>query len=155
MPPTSKPLVLAPGEGSIVEMGPLERIVFKGGSSATSDAFDLFEVTTQPGGGPPEHLHHNNDEAYYVIEGALQVKLGGQLFTATTGSYFFVPRGTPHTFGNTSAEPARFLVMITPGGMQGYFEQLGPLLFGPPNQAEIARILAQYSAETIGPPITG
>ena len=80
---------------------------------------------------------------------------GGHLFTATTGSYFFVPRGTPHTFGNTSVEPVRLLVMITPGGMQGYFEQLGPVLFGPPNQAEITRILAQYNAEAIGPPITG
>lgn len=99
-------------------------------------------------------MHHRNDEANYVIEGALRVKLGSDLLTAMAGSFFFVPRGIAHAFINMGAEPARLLVMIMPGGMQGYFEQLGPLLFGPPNQPEIARILAQYSAEVIGPPLT-
>ena len=99
-------------------------------------------------------MHHRNDEANYVIEGALRVKLGSDLFIAMPGSFFFVPRGIAHAFANTGAEAARLLVMITPGGMQGYFEQLGPLLFGPPNEPEIARILAQYNAEVIGPPLT-
>jgi len=34
-----------------------------------------------------------------------------------------VPRGTAHTFGNTSAEPARLLVIHTPA-MDGYFAGL-------------------------------
>jgi quercetin dioxygenase-like cupin family protein len=154
MMPTLRPLVVAAEQGPTVEMGPLERIVFKTSGATTGDAFDLLEVTTQPGGGPPEHVHHRNDEANYVINGALRVKLGSDLFTAEVGSFFFVPRGTPHAFGNVSAEPARLLVMIMPGGMQGYFEQLGPLLFGSPNQTDVARILAQYNAEVTGPPLT-
>jgi hypothetical protein len=40
------------------------------------------------------------------------------------------------------------------GGMQGYFEQLSPLLSRAPKEAEIARVLAQYSAEVTGPPLT-
>jgi len=152
--PKLRPLVLTSDEGPTVEMGPLERIMFKAAGPATGGAFDLFEVTTQPGGGPPEHVHPRNDEAYYLIKGACQVKLGNEIFTATADSFIFVPRGTPHAFGNTSTEPARMLVMVTPGGMQGYFEQLSPLLSGAPKEAEIARILAQYSAEVTGPPLT-
>jgi uncharacterized cupin superfamily protein len=37
-----------------------------------------------------------------------------------------VPRGTAHTFGNTSAEPARLLVIHTPA-MDGYFAGLHEL----------------------------
>ena len=149
-----RPLMLTSEEGPTVEMGPLEQIMFKTTGPTTGGAFDLLEVTTQPGGGPPEHVHHRNDEAYYLIEGSFQVKLGNDVFTATPGSFIFVPRGTPHAFGNTSTEPARMLVIVTPGGMQGYFEQLSPLLFGPPKEAEITRVLAQYSAEITGPPLT-
>lgn len=114
MTPKLRPLVLTSEEGPTVEMGPLEQIMFKATGPATGGAFDLLEVTRQPGGGPPEHVHHRNDEAYYLIEGSCQVKFGNDVFAVTPGSFIFVPRGTPHTFGNTSAKPARMLVMVTP-----------------------------------------
>jgi hypothetical protein len=48
--PKLSPLVLTSEEGPTVEMGPLERIMFKATGPATGGAFDLLEVTTQPGG---------------------------------------------------------------------------------------------------------
>ena len=154
MMPTLKPEVLAPDGGLAVDLGPLERIVFKAVGSKTAGAFDLLEVTVRPGGGPPEHLHRRNDEAFYVIEGAIRVKLGADVFTAGSGSFIFVPRGTPHAFANTSAEPARALVVITPGGRQGYFQALARLLCEPVDEAKLARLDAQYGDETTGPALT-
>ncbi len=154
MMPTLKPEILAPEGGLAVDLGPLERIVFKAVGSTTAGAFDLLEVTVRPGGGPPEHLHRLNDEAFYVIEGAMRVKLGANLFTAGPGSFIFVPRGTPHAFANTSTEPARALVVITPGGMQGYFQALGPLLWGPVDEAKLASLDAQFGVENTGPALT-
>ena len=154
MMPTLNPAMLAPDGGLAVDLGPLERIVFRAVGSTTGGAFDLLEVIVKPGGGPPEHLHRPNDEAFYVIEGALRVKLGAEIRTVRSGSFIFLPRGTPHAFANTSAEPARTLVIITPGGMQGYFQALAPLLREPVDEVKLAELEAQYGVETTGPALT-
>ena len=92
--------VSGPGEGHAVAVGPLEQIVFKATGSTTGDAFEFFELRVQPGGGPPDHMHRDHDEAYYLCAGSLRFRLGDQLFTATAGTYVFVPQGTAHAFAN-------------------------------------------------------
>ena len=73
-----------------------------------------------PGGppGPPRliaplHLHHSDDEAWYVLEGALRVRVGGQEVEAQAGSAVFVPRGTKHTYWNPGPGPVRYLLVMT------------------------------------------
>jgi mannose-6-phosphate isomerase-like protein (cupin superfamily) len=58
-------------------------------------------------------LHHSDDEAWYVLEGRLQVKVGNDVFEARAGSSVFVPRGTPHTYWNPRIEPCRYLLIMT------------------------------------------
>ena len=53
-------------------MGPLEYIVFKATGSTTGGAFELLELTVQPGGGPPDHLHRQHDETYYLFDGTFR-----------------------------------------------------------------------------------
>jgi hypothetical protein len=43
------------------------------------------------------------------------------------------------------------LVLVRPAGLQGFFERLGPLLFGTPDEAEIARVSAEYACEDAAP----
>src|ERR1700755_642504 len=66
--------------------------------------------------GPAMHVHPDFDETFYVIEGELGFRVGDQAYEAGPGSVAFVPRGTPHTFANPGQEPARSLVLATPGG---------------------------------------
>ena len=143
--------VSGPGEGQTVDMGPLEQVVFKATGSTTGGGFELLELRVQPGGGPPDHVHRNHDEAYYVCSGALRFRLGDQRFTATAGTYVYVERGEPHTFANPGTTAATALVLVRPAGLQGFFERLGPLLFGAPDEAEIARISAEYACEDAPP----
>jgi mannose-6-phosphate isomerase-like protein (cupin superfamily) len=79
-----------------------------------------------PGGypGPALHVHPDFDETFYVIDGTLALRLGDEARDAGPGTVVFVPRGTPHTFANTAPEPARTLVLVTPGGFEEYFEEL-------------------------------
>jgi mannose-6-phosphate isomerase-like protein (cupin superfamily) len=83
-----------------------------------------------PGGypGPPLHLHPDFDEIFYVIDGTLAFRLGDQAHDAGPGTVVFVPRGTPHTFANTTSAPARSLVLCTPAGFEQYFEALIDLI---------------------------
>jgi quercetin dioxygenase-like cupin family protein len=83
-----------------------------------------------PGGypGPALHVHPEFDETFYLIEGSLAFRVGDRAYEASAGTVVFVPRGTPHTFANTSQELARSLVLVTPGGFEGYFEELIALI---------------------------
>lgn len=62
----------------------------------------------------PMHLHHNDDEAWYVLEGALCVRVGDKDVEASAGSAVFVPRGTPHTYWNPGPGLLRYLLVMSP-----------------------------------------
>ena len=62
----------------------------------------------------PPHVHYQDDEAWYVLEGVLHVRAGERIIEVRAGSGAFVPRGTLHTYWNPGAEPARYLLIMTP-----------------------------------------
>ena len=63
----------------------------------------------------PLHVHHADDEAFYVLEGRLQFQVGSERCEAGPGEAVFVPKGTPHAYGNARrGEPARYLLITTP-----------------------------------------
>jgi quercetin dioxygenase-like cupin family protein len=71
--------------------------------------------------GPPLH-HHDFDEAFYVLDGALTFQVGEELVTAGPGALAFAPRGVHHTLANLADVPARYLLIITPGGFERRFD---------------------------------
>lgn len=63
----------------------------------------------------PLHVHHADDEAWYVLEGALRFQIGEELREAGPHSAVFVPKGTPHAYGNARpGQAARYLLVMTP-----------------------------------------
>lgn len=91
------------------------------GSVLGSIANDFVIAEWKDAGGPPGpprwiaplHLHRNDDEAWYVIEGALCVRVGEQIVEAVAGAAVFVPRGTPHTYWNPGPGLVRYLLVMT------------------------------------------
>jgi mannose-6-phosphate isomerase-like protein (cupin superfamily) len=76
---------------------------------------------TDPGGGddPPQfiaplHIHHEDDEAWYVLEGALRVRVDDRDVEVPAGGALLVPRGTPHTYWNPNPTSTRYLLIMTP-----------------------------------------
>jgi mannose-6-phosphate isomerase-like protein (cupin superfamily) len=61
----------------------------------------------------PLHVHHLDDECWYVLEGTLGFRLGDEELEAGVGDAVFVPRGTPHTYWNARAQPARYVLVMT------------------------------------------
>jgi quercetin dioxygenase-like cupin family protein len=149
------PIARPPGEGRVTPVGPRERAIWKVTGAATGGLLDICENVTEPGAGPPLHIHHANDETYYVLEGTFRVRLGERTFSAPPGTFVFIPRGTVHAFMNAGARPARLLLTFSPGGVDGYFEELGPLLAGapPPDSERFAPLNAKYQIEVVGPPL--
>src|SRR4051794_40983367 len=88
----------------------------------SADRIGIVEVTV-PGGwpGPPLH-HHAFDEAFYVLSGELTFQLGDALARAGAGTFAFAPGGMQHTLANLGPTEARYLLLITPGGFERYFD---------------------------------
>ena len=91
------------------------------GSQIRSDRASLVVVEWRdPGGGndpplyiAPLHIHHEDDEAWYVLDGALTVRVGERDVEVAAGGAVLVPRGTPHTYWNPHPTPTRYLLVMT------------------------------------------
>jgi quercetin dioxygenase-like cupin family protein len=96
----------------------------------TLGAYSLSEAIVAPSTGPVPHRHSREDESFYVLEGQLEFKIGERgerTFVATAGAFVFAPRGIPHTFRNVGTTPARLLLIISPTGMEDFFEERAAL----------------------------
>jgi quercetin dioxygenase-like cupin family protein len=90
----------------------------------TANAVGIVEISVPPSWeGPPLH-HHDFDESFYVLDGELTFQLGETLRTGGPGDLVFAPRGAFHTLANLGEDPARYLLVCTPGQFTRYFEHL-------------------------------
>jgi mannose-6-phosphate isomerase-like protein (cupin superfamily) len=122
---------------------------FKATGATTAGRFSLMERTLPPGGRmPPPHRHVGNDEAYFVLEGEVEFRIGDEVFAATNGTFVLVPAGESHTFGNTTDLAARLLVLHAPA-LDGYFEELEHLWSTPtpPEPAEERALMTRFGME--------
>jgi len=120
----------------------------------TGGALGLIEHVLQPGFASPWHVHHAEDEAFYVIEGGLTFLCGDQCITAGAGTFVYGPREIPHGFRVEGSDPARLLLLTTPGRFINFVLDLsepGPPS-GPPDLEHIMAVAATYNAEILGPP---
>jgi mannose-6-phosphate isomerase-like protein (cupin superfamily) len=83
-----------------------------------SDSFVVAEWT-DPGTNPGRpiaglHLHRSDDEAWFVLEGRLEFRVGEAVRSVGAGESILVTRGTPHSYWNPATEPARYLLVMTP-----------------------------------------
>jgi quercetin dioxygenase-like cupin family protein len=121
-----KSLVLPPGEGTSLRARGSE-MVFKAMSRTTGGAFSLMERVLPPGGRPPpRHVHPDCTEAFYLLDGTLEFLLDEERTSAGAGGFVLVPGGVAHSFVNSSAGPARVLILHSPA-LDGYFRGLHEL----------------------------
>jgi quercetin dioxygenase-like cupin family protein len=85
----------------------------------------LLEASVPPGGGPPLHNHLHEDEAFYLLDGELEIYADDHTYTVKTGDFVYIPRGTYHRFRNNGLHTARQLLLFTPGGFEKFFMEAG------------------------------
>ena len=103
--------------------------VVKASAKQTGNAFSLIEMLAPVGPASPYHVHRAEDETFYVLEGQLEIISGERRVTGGPGSYMFLPRNIPHGIRVVGTSPARFLVLTTPGGFEGFVMEMGQARF--------------------------
>ena len=142
----SQTSALAPAAGARVLVdGPLGALLLVG-PDRTRGTLSLVVHPLAPRTlGSPVHTHSREDEWTYVLEGEVGLEVGDEVLVARPGDAVLKPRDVPHAFWNPTDEPARLLEVITPGGFEGYFEEIGVILAAPqPDLAAVGELAARY-----------
>jgi quercetin dioxygenase-like cupin family protein len=99
-------------------------LTMKARRADTDGQFSLVEFLQPRGSLAPGHVHHDESEGFFILEGMLRIGVGDTVYEASPGDYVYVPKQTVHDWIVTTAH-CRFLVIITPGGFEHFFEELG------------------------------
>lgn len=128
-----------------------DALTFLATSAETGGAYASMISELSPGGGPPLHVHHREEETFFVLEGQVTFYVGDERLVAGPNTFVRGPIGIPHRFRNETAEQARMLITLVPGGLERMFLEVGtPLQPGQPAELaspdELARLLARAPA---------
>jgi quercetin dioxygenase-like cupin family protein len=137
------PKVVASGEGKTVMLFGV-RFDYKVVTADSGGGLALLEVEIPPGTLVKPHNHSREDEYSLVLAGTVGVRVGDRELEAGQGAYLVKPRGTPHAMWNAQSTPAKVLEMLSPAGLERYFEELPPILAhhegaGPPDYYQLAK----------------
>lgn len=109
----------------------LNDVVFRYGigSVQTDGGLSMLEVTIPPRTLVKPHMHTLEDEYSLLLSGRVGARLGDETVEEIpAGSWLVKPRSIPHAMWNVTKEPVRILEVVLPGGIERYFEQIGPIL---------------------------
>lgn len=158
-PPAARPSVVPRGEGDHIWF--TNTVMEIKASAVTTDGhLSLIEARAPVGFGPALHVHHDEHEAFYVLEGQLELICGGVRTVAGPGAFAFLPRGIAHTFHVVGDRPVRMLSIGVPGGLESFFREAGRPAEGtglppeaPVDVAALQAIAARHNLEFVGPPL--
>jgi mannose-6-phosphate isomerase-like protein (cupin superfamily) len=145
------PLVIAPREGRLIDLGDFE-MRLKATAAETGGIVSVLEAEEPPGFGPPIHVHHDCAEAFSVLDGEYTMYLDDRTFVCPAGSFIFIPQGARHGF-KVGDVPSRKLNLYFPAAMVGYFHDLaGALRRDDVTDDDLAAIATAHAMEIVGPP---
>ena len=147
--PSPGPIVRAAGSpGPIPRLGVTINVLVRAGD--TDGAWSLLDYAMPPRfAGPPAHRHAHTTETFYCVRGEARLTLDGRSVRLRAGEAAVVPPGVSHAFANDGDEPATMLIHLTPGGFEGYFDELAALAresahWPPADPSTIPAILSRY-----------
>ena len=123
----------------------------KAGDADTRGAYWLVEEEFW-GATTPLHTHTTADEAFYVLSGRAAVWLDGGETEAGPGAFLLVPRGRPHALRRLTDEPVRMLTLVSPAGMEQFFQAVADAgeeeLLSDPERLTL--LAAEHGTEILG-----
>jgi quercetin dioxygenase-like cupin family protein len=149
-------VVVRSGEGETLRWGPTGRIRILAGASSTDRSFSVVECVEPPGSGAPLHVHHGEAEAFYILEGTVELTCGAETVTTHAGDFVYAPKDVAHKFAVVGDKPARLLMMFSRPGFEMFFAEGGSPIdqppAGPPNVAAFRRLVEKYDMELLEMP---
>ena len=139
---TLTPKYVAPGTGKAISPIGGDHTTYKAIGAETAGNFAMLEQVVPPGHGPRKHVHRREEESFYILQGEFTFEVGDETIVASAGSFVLGPRNVPHRFWNSGSSPGKFLLIISPAGLEPFFEAFSQLIAAAPDdhvrQSELA-----------------
>ncbi|MGJ7901146.1 cupin domain-containing protein [Lysobacter sp. 1R34A] len=95
--------------------------------------------------GAKPHHHKRSSEAFYVLDGALEMIIDGEAVTVEKGGYAVIPPGVVHSFGAGAGQVADVFITLTPGiDRFDYFRMLPSIMRGEVDPERLAEVHDRY-----------
>lgn len=144
----TEPKIVRDNEGKTLNvLGDMQ--TFKLTGEDTDGLFTLIEEHNDPGVAIPPHIHENEDEVFKVVEGEMELTVGGKTTLLKAGDLAFGPRGVPHSWKIVGNTKAKVFLSVFPAGIENMFEELGTLPPGPPDFPKIVEICGRYGVRFV------
>lgn len=132
---------------NMVKVGALELRFLPDGSGGPGELV-MFECLIPPDARvPAPHSHATVDEGVYGLEGILTTTVDGQRHEIGPGAAVLIPRGSVHQHENLHSEPARALMILSPGSIgRSYFEEIAAEVNGPaaPDPERVKAVMLRH-----------
>jgi len=80
-----------------------------------AEGFTFNVVTLDPGNTvKPAHSHKNNEELIYIVSGAGEVYIDGEVYEVSAGSAVLFSKGSVHMLRNSGSEDMKVACFFTP-----------------------------------------
>lgn len=129
-----------------------ETVILRRDPLGSSLDASVMEEVVPPGVAGPWHRHSREDEVSYVIEGTFRIWRGEEVFDLGPGGVALLPRDQAHTFQNVGANTGRLLTVITPAGLERFFEAVADRGLGEDDLDQVVALAAEFGVEILGPP---
>jgi len=77
-------------------------------------SLSVIEESMPPGSSEMRHSHERAQQFFYVLAGAAEMELEGQITELKSGEGLHIPTGKAHCIRNKSGSSVRFLVISQP-----------------------------------------
>ena len=145
-------IVRRSGEGALNRAFDLPR-TFLVRSEETGGGLSQWIENVPAGTGPPMHVHHRERELFRILSGQFRFWCAGEMVELSDGDTVVIPSGAHHTFRNVGASEGQLLITMTPGGAEGFFEEVEAEGLHPSrDMPRIVEIATRYGLEFVGPP---
>ncbi len=123
-------------------------------ADATGGAISAHRVCLTDGAlGANPHRHTISSEAFYVLEGSVDLLVGGERICAGSGDLVVVPPGEVHAFAASRGATADVLVFITPGVNRfELFRQIARVRAGQADNGDLLRMQSDVDTYAIDNP---
>ena len=148
------PFAVQAGEGIVLETPTGDTAIIKADTGQTNGSLTVIDdhrTQARPGAAHASPRRRTLGRP----RGRFQIQDGrGDPARIHEGGMAFGPRGTPHAFQNLGDVPGRLLVVTTPSGLEGFFQDFAAQLrtgsVGPETLSEVGRA---YGLDFVGPPV--
>jgi quercetin dioxygenase-like cupin family protein len=131
----------------------------KATADQTGGSFSVVEFLDYEGSSVPLHVNDSWDRGFYILEGDYTFIVKENRIAGSSGTWVFVPQGTPHAWRCDSPQ-GRLLNITAPGGFEEFYREVGKSVTDrndmPPRSAPDVRTLtstaSRYGIRIIGPP---